>query len=78
VEFIDFVTRIVDGGDPVDIFYLDFAKVFDKVPRERLVRKMKAKGLHPRIVDWIEKCLTGRIQRVCVKSEKSESCPVES
>jgi len=78
VEFMDFVTRIVDGGDPVDIFYLDFAKAFDKVPRERLVRKMKAKGLHPKIVKWIEKWLTGRTQRVCVKSEKSESCPVES
>ena len=25
VEFMDSVTRIVDGGDPVDIFYLDFA-----------------------------------------------------
>jgi hypothetical protein len=43
VEFMDFVARIVDGEDPVDIFYLDFAKAFDKVPRERLVRKMKAK-----------------------------------
>jgi ribonuclease P/MRP protein subunit RPP40 len=57
---------------------LDFAKAFDKVLRERLVRKMKTKGLHPRIVNWIEKWLTGRTQRVCVKSEKSESCPVES
>jgi hypothetical protein len=65
---MDFVTRIVDGGDPVDIFYLDFAKAFDKVPRERLMRKMKAKGLHPKIVKWIEKWLTGRTQRVCVKS----------
>jgi hypothetical protein len=34
----------VDAGKPVDIFYLNFAKVFDKVPRQRLVKKMLAKG----------------------------------
>jgi uncharacterized protein YfaT (DUF1175 family) len=28
VEFMDFVTKEVDEGKPVDIFYLDFAKAF--------------------------------------------------
>ncbi len=28
VEFMDIVTRAVDEGKAVDIFYLDFAKVF--------------------------------------------------
>jgi sulfur transfer protein SufE len=45
VEFVDFVTKAVDEGKPVDIFYLDFAKAFDKVQRQRLVKKMRAKGL---------------------------------
>jgi hypothetical protein len=39
---MDFVTEEVDVGKPVDIFYLDFAKAFDKVPRQRLVKKMRA------------------------------------
>ena len=78
VEFMDFVTREVDSGNPVDIFYLDFSKAFDKVPRQRLVKKMQAKGLDPNVVTWIENWLTGRTQRVCVQGEKSESSQVES
>ncbi len=45
VEFLDFVTEAVDRGDSVDIFYLDFAKAFDKVPRQRLLTKLRAKGV---------------------------------
>jgi hypothetical protein len=30
VEFMDKVTKSVDEGTAVDIFYLDFAKAFDK------------------------------------------------
>jgi retron-type reverse transcriptase len=78
MEFMDFVTKAVDEGKPVDIFYLDFAKAFDKVPRQRLVKKMRAKGLDPGVITWIENWLTDRTQCVCVQGEKSESCPVDS
>jgi hypothetical protein len=78
VEFMDFVTKAVDEGKPVDIFYLDFAKAFDKVPRQRLVKKMREKGLDPGVIAWIENWLTDRTQCVCVQGEKSESCPVDS
>ena len=40
VTFLDKLTDIVDRGKPADIFYLDFAKAFDKVPRERQIRKL--------------------------------------
>jgi len=78
VEFMDFVTKAVDEGKPVDIFYLDFAKAFDKVPRKRLVKKMRAKGIDPGVVSWVEDWLTGRSQRVCIQGEKSDSSEVES
>ena len=32
MEFFEFVTYQVDRGNPVDMFYLNFTKVFDKVP----------------------------------------------
>jgi hypothetical protein len=41
---MDFVTEEVDAGKPVDIFFLYFVKTFDKVPRQRLVKKMRANG----------------------------------
>jgi hypothetical protein len=78
VEFMDTVTRAADEGKAVDIFYLDFAKAFDIVPRQRLLNKMRAKGIHTGIIKWIEAWLTGRTQRVSVQGEQSEECDVES
>ena len=45
VVFLDKVTEKVDRGKPADIFYLDFAKAFDKLPRARLLQKMETKGI---------------------------------
>ncbi len=78
VEFLDFVTEAVDRGDSVDIFYLDFAKAFDKVPRQRLLTKLRAKGVDDVTVNWIEDWLTGRTQRVSIQGELSSECEVES
>jgi hypothetical protein len=44
VKFMDTVTKAVGDGKPVDIFYLDFARAFDKVPKHRLMKKLRAKG----------------------------------
>ncbi len=75
---MDFVTEAVDRGKSVDIFYLDFSKAFYKVPHERLVKKMEAKGVEDGAVKWIRNWLSGRSQRVCIRGEKSESSPVDS
>jgi ribonuclease P/MRP protein subunit RPP40 len=64
--FLDKVTKAVDDGKSVDIFYLDFAKAFDKVPRRRLITKLRAKGLDPKVVKWIEEWLTDRTQQVVI------------
>jgi hypothetical protein len=78
VEFIDFVTKEIDDGHPVDIYYLDFTKAFDKVPRMRLVKKMQAKGIDKGVVQWIDNWLTGCTQRACIQGERSETSPVDS
>jgi hypothetical protein len=77
-QFMDTVTKAVDENKAVDIFYLDFAKAFDKVPRQRLIKKLRAKGVDEQIVKWIENWLSNRTQVVCVQGEKSESCEVDS
>jgi len=41
VIFQDRVTKAIDSGVPVDIFFLDFAKAFDKVPKQRLLIKLR-------------------------------------
>jgi ribonucleases P/MRP protein subunit RPP40 len=68
----------VDNGKSVDIFYLDFAKAFDKVPHKRLMVKVKAKGISGKIYNWIEEWLTGRTQSVVVGRAESTDSQVES
>ena len=45
---------------------LDFKKAFDKVPHQRLLLKLKAHGIGNGMINWIEKLLIDRRQRVVV------------
>ena len=55
----------------MDIVYLDFQKAFDKVPHQRLLLKLKAHGIGNCVINWMEKWLTHRRQRVIVYGEIS-------
>ena len=69
--FLEDVTKWVDEGSPVDIIYLDFKKAFDKVPHQRLLLKLKAHSIGNGMINWIEKWLIDRRQRVVVDGEVS-------
>ena len=71
VFFFEEITKSIDDGSPVDIIYLDFQKAFDKVPHLRLLLKLKAHGIGDGLIDWIERWLTDRRQRVVVDGEVS-------
>ena len=58
------VTKWLDEGSPVDIIYLELKKAFDKVPHQRLLLKLKAHGIGNGMINWIEKWLIDRRQRV--------------
>ena len=55
----------------IDIIYLDFKKAFDKMPHQRLLLKLKAHGIGNGMINWIEKWLIDRRQRVVVDGEVS-------
>ena len=69
--FLEEITKWIDEGSPVNIIYLDFQKVFDKMPYHRLVLKLKAHGIVDDNIDWIEQWLTARRQRVVVDGQVS-------
>ena len=66
-SFLDRVTEELDDGGSVDVIYLDFAKAFDKVPHQRLLRKLEGYGVSGRLLAWIRGWLLNRWQRVGVK-----------
>lgn len=78
VEFLEAATKLVDEGLAADVFYLDFSKAFDMVPRERLLLKLEAKGISGKLLEWIRDWLSGRTQCVVLGSTKSSSCEVKS
>ena len=53
LEFFEAATKSVDAGNPFDVIFLEFAKAFDKVPRERLLEKIQAHGVRGNILAWI-------------------------
>ena len=54
LEFNDYVSKLVDEGSAIDIIYLDFQKAFDKVPHQRLARKLEAYGIEGNVLNWIK------------------------
>ena len=71
LSFLEKMTLSADNGDPVDVVFLDFAKAFDKVPVQRLLKKVKAHGIGGQTLAWIREWLTGRKQRVVLNGSAS-------
>jgi hypothetical protein len=57
---------------------MDFSKAFDVVPQDRLLRKIAASGVDPRVVVWIREFLLGRKRRVRIGGQLSEEVRVMS
>ena len=72
LEFFEEVTLNLDEGRPFDVIYLDFSKAFDKVPHQRLFRKLLAHGIGGQILEWVKNWLTGRRQKVGVNKTYSD------
>ena len=53
LSILDRVTEELDNDGSVDVVYLDFAKAFDKVPHQRLLRKLERYGVSGRMLAWI-------------------------
>jgi Reverse transcriptase (RNA-dependent DNA polymerase) len=77
LEFMEEVTKAADNGKAVDIVYLDFAKAFDKVPIQRLIKKLSAVGIRGNVLKWNSDWLVERKQRVVIQGKYSvERCAV--
>ncbi|CAM5167108.1 unnamed protein product [Eretmochelys imbricata] len=78
LEFLEGVNKHVDKGDPVDIVYLDFQKVFDEVPHPRLLSKISSCGIRGEVLSQISNWLKDRKQKVGINDQFSEWREVNS
>ena len=63
---------------PVDVIYLDYAKAFDTVPHQRLLKQVESFGIKDKALAWITAFLDDRRQKVSVHGEQSNWCSVLS
>jgi hypothetical protein len=71
IEFLEKATAAIDRGDAFDVVYLDLAKAFDKVPHERLLKKLRAHGINGDLLRWVRSWLMNRRQRVILNRKFS-------
>ena len=68
----------LDNGRQVDMMVLDFSKAFDRVPHQRLLKKLDHYGVRGETYNWIRSFLTNRSQQVIVNRETLDNVPVVS
>ena len=71
LTYYDSILALMEGGDPVDAIYLDFAKAFDKVDHHILLKKVEGLGITGKLHSWIAEFLTNRQQQVRVDGHLS-------
>ena len=65
-------TGMMEIGATFDVIYTDFAKAFDSVAHERLLKKLNSIGIKGDLLKWIKSFLCGRTQCVNVEGITSE------
>jgi hypothetical protein len=78
IDFVNWITVVINDGDCSDVVYLDLKKAFDRVPRRRLLVKLQAHGIAGELLAWIDSFLRDRIQRVVVNGFMSKDISVLS
>ena len=68
----------LDKGIQTDMLVLDFSKAFDRVPHQRLLRKLQHLGVRGNTHSWIASFLSSRTQREVVEGSSSDRVPVFS
>ena len=75
ITLVDELVKSLNKGKQHDLAILDFSKAFDRVPYERLLRKLNH---HGKTLDWIRAFLTDRTPKVTVEGVVSEPIHVKS
>ena len=71
LETMDCIMELLEEGIPVDVFYFDFKKAFDRVPHNILILKLQCLGIDGKVLDVIKDFLMGRNFRVSVNGQFS-------
>lgn len=63
---------------PLDVVYLDFQKVFDRVPYNSLISEVRVHEIGQHLHKWISDWFSNRLQRVILNGEAFDWIEVTS
>ena len=72
------LTQNLHSNIQTDLIILDFSKAFDKVPHQKLLRKLDNYGIRGTTLGWVSAFLKDRVQQVILDGEASGQMPVVS
>ena len=72
------LAQALDSNIQTDMIVLDFSKAFDRVPHQRLLKKIHHYGVQGNTHKWITSFLQDRTQQVVVDGHSSDTAPVIS
>ena len=58
IKIVEYVAKNMDSQKQIDMIFLDFAKAFDTVPHQRLLKKLQYYGITNNTHYWIANWLT--------------------
>ena len=61
----------IDTKSYTCMIFCDISKAFDRVCQRALLFKLKQNGINGHLIDWIENCLSNRMQKVFIGSSMS-------
>ena len=65
----DAIISLLEEGANADVIYLDFAKAFDKVDHNLVLKKAQSFGIDGQLLKWIQQFLKDRNQSVVVNGK---------
>ena len=78
IQTVHDLAEAMEKGETTHMAILDFSKAFDKVPHQRLLRKLHHHGIRNNILEWIGDFLIGRKQQVVCDGKTSDPAVVIS
>ena len=61
------------GGHHARVLMVDFSSAFNTIQPHLMMQKMMSMALNPNIILWVQQFLTGRLQRVCLGTTRSDT-----
>lgn len=76
--FTDYTLKAIEKGQQVDVLFADFSKAFDRIPHDKIIRKLSSFGFAQLAIKWLASYLTHRKQYVRIGTVNSNQFEVSS